>query len=211
VGIVEEMVDGSVGEETRHAVERAIEVLIELGATVQRVSLPLLYEGQAVHTAVVDTEAASYHRERLLTSYLQYEYNTRVRLMVGALLPSGMQTLATRVRASIGKQVLDALEHVDILVGATSAGPAEQIPTETGIFSKEDAMEKLFKRSGRVGTTAFNMAGTPAASIPCGFSGEGLPLGFHIAGRRFEEGMVLKVADAYQRVTDWHRKRPTFA
>jgi len=44
--------------------------------------------------------------------------------------------------------------------------------------------------------------------VPCGFTPEGLPMGLQIIGRPFDEATVLRVADAYQRVTDWHTRRP---
>ncbi|MBI4310301.1 MAG: hypothetical protein HY681_00860 [Chloroflexi bacterium] len=205
VGVVEEMLDDSYEAETRKAVEAAISVLGELGASVERVSLPLIRTALGVHSAVVDAEAASYHRGRLMDRYFDYDYNTRLRILVGALLPAGMHTLATRARAAIGKQVLDALEKYDVLVGATSVGGAAKLATGTGINSKADALSKLY---GRPGTTAFNMSGSPAISVPCGFNPAGMPLGFHIGGRLFDEATVLRVAHAYQQATDWHQRRP---
>ncbi len=60
-------------------------------------------------------------------------------------------------------------------------------------------------------TRVFNLTGHPAASVPCGFTAEGLPIGLHVIGRAFDEATVLRVADAYQRATDWHRRRPPLA
>jgi aspartyl-tRNA(Asn)/glutamyl-tRNA(Gln) amidotransferase subunit A len=60
-------------------------------------------------------------------------------------------------------------------------------------------------------TRVFNLSGHPAASIPGGFTPEGLPVGLQIVGRPFDEATVLRVADAYQRVTDWHTRRPSLA
>jgi aspartyl-tRNA(Asn)/glutamyl-tRNA(Gln) amidotransferase subunit A len=57
-------------------------------------------------------------------------------------------------------------------------------------------------------TRPFNATGHPAASIPCGFTAGGLPVGLQIVGRALDESAVLRVADAYQRVTDWHLRRP---
>jgi aspartyl-tRNA(Asn)/glutamyl-tRNA(Gln) amidotransferase subunit A len=54
----------------------------------------------------------------------------------------------------------------------------------------------------------FNIAGIPAISLPCGFSGEGLPIGLQIAGRPFDEATVLRAAFAYECATDWHRRAP---
>jgi aspartyl-tRNA(Asn)/glutamyl-tRNA(Gln) amidotransferase subunit A len=54
----------------------------------------------------------------------------------------------------------------------------------------------------------FNIFGLPAISIPCGFSKSGLPIGLMIAGPRFSEGMVLALANAYEKATQWHTKKP---
>ena len=57
-------------------------------------------------------------------------------------------------------------------------------------------------------TRPFNLTGFPAITLPCGFSGEGLPVGLQLAGRPFEETTVLLAAHAYEQSTEWHRKRP---
>jgi aspartyl-tRNA(Asn)/glutamyl-tRNA(Gln) amidotransferase subunit A len=56
--------------------------------------------------------------------------------------------------------------------------------------------------------TPFNIFGLPAISIPCGFSASGLPIGLMIAGPRFSEGKVLALANAYEKASQWHLKRP---
>jgi aspartyl-tRNA(Asn)/glutamyl-tRNA(Gln) amidotransferase subunit A len=47
-----------------------------------------------------------------------------------------------------------------------------------------------------------------ALAVPCGFTGEGLPIGLSIYGKAFQEDMVLRVGYAFQQATDWHRRRP---
>jgi aspartyl-tRNA(Asn)/glutamyl-tRNA(Gln) amidotransferase subunit A len=54
----------------------------------------------------------------------------------------------------------------------------------------------------------FNVLGIPALSLPCGFSKSGLPIGLMIAGPRFSEGKVLALAHAYERATEWHKRKP---
>jgi aspartyl-tRNA(Asn)/glutamyl-tRNA(Gln) amidotransferase subunit A len=57
-------------------------------------------------------------------------------------------------------------------------------------------------------TYPFNMTQQPAASIPCGFTTDGLPIGLQIVGARHDDGRVLAAAHAFQQVTDWHLRRP---
>lgn len=57
----------------------------------------------------------------------------------------------------------------------------------------------------------FNLTQQPALSVPCGFSTAGLPIGLQIVGPRHADALVLRVGQAYQAVTDWHRRVPTLA
>jgi aspartyl-tRNA(Asn)/glutamyl-tRNA(Gln) amidotransferase subunit A len=57
-------------------------------------------------------------------------------------------------------------------------------------------------------TPPFDVYGLPAISVPCGFSKSGLPIGLMIAGPRFSEGKVLALAQAYERATEWHKRKP---
>jgi aspartyl-tRNA(Asn)/glutamyl-tRNA(Gln) amidotransferase subunit A len=59
-------------------------------------------------------------------------------------------------------------------------------------------------------TIPVNLAGVPAISVPCGFSG-GLPVGLQLIGKPFGEAELLKAAHAYQQSTDHHLKRPQLA
>jgi Asp-tRNA(Asn)/Glu-tRNA(Gln) amidotransferase A subunit family amidase len=58
-------------------------------------------------------------------------------------------------------------------------------------------------------TYPWNITGQPAASVPCGFTREGLPVGLQIVGRRFADAIVLKAAAAFEQVRPWNEKRPS--
>ena len=55
-------------------------------------------------------------------------------------------------------------------------------------------------------TMPFNLAGIPAISFPCGFTGNTLPIGLQVVGKPFEEATILRIAYAYQQLTDWHKR-----
>jgi aspartyl-tRNA(Asn)/glutamyl-tRNA(Gln) amidotransferase subunit A len=55
----------------------------------------------------------------------------------------------------------------------------------------------------------FNFTGQPAASVPCGFNSEGLPVGLQIVGDRFQEDVVLRAAAAFEKARPWRDSRPT--
>ncbi len=89
-------------------------------------------------------------------------------------------------------------EQVDILALPTMREPAPLI--------SETVNEKHQRAHSNTG--AFNHFGTPAMTVPCGFSKDGLPIGLQLVGAAFREPMVLSIAYAYQQSTDWHQRTP---
>jgi len=57
-------------------------------------------------------------------------------------------------------------------------------------------------------TIPVNLAGIAGISIPCGLTGNSLPIGLQVIAGPFEEGKVLQTAFAYEQNTDWHFKKP---
>jgi aspartyl-tRNA(Asn)/glutamyl-tRNA(Gln) amidotransferase subunit A len=64
------------------------------------------------------------------------------------------------------------------------------------------------RRAWIVLTPLFNLTGQPAATVPCGFTSDGLPIGLQIVGRRFDEAMVLRASAAFEAARPWAQKRP---
>ena len=97
------------------------------------------------------------------------------------------------------------LEQVDLL-----AGPTEPVTAPRLLANNVQAGER------KVGTVtaltqytrAYNITGFPAISVPCGFDESGLPIGFQLAGRPFDDATVLRAAHAYEQATDWGEQRP---
>ena len=75
----------------------------------------------------------------------------------------------------------------------------------------ERASDPLQMYLADVFTVSANLAGLPAISVPCGFTGSGLPIGLQLTGRRFDEATILRIADAYERDTAWSTKQPPIA
>src|SRR5262249_29302483 len=69
---------------------------------------------------------------------------------------------------------------------------------------------ELLMHFGR-NTRAFNYLGLPAFSVPCGFTPNGLPVGFQLVGRPFDEALLFRAARAYERETGWARQAPSIA
>jgi aspartyl-tRNA(Asn)/glutamyl-tRNA(Gln) amidotransferase subunit A len=96
------------------------------------------------------------------------------------------------------RNIRTIFEQVDILLLPTMREPAPLISeTVAGTHHRP-----------RSNVSAFNQFGTPAITVPCGFSKDGLPVGLQIAGPAYGEPVVLAAAYAYQQATDWHTKKP---
>ena len=113
---------------------------------------------------------------------------------------------AERLRTAYWQRLRVFLEQYDHLITPTSGAPAfrldEPLPTEIGGKTVERFYDTLMT------TYAFSIAGLPALSLPCGLTGDGLPVGFQIVGRRFREDMVLEAAAAYAGAHPEHTVRP---
>ena len=193
--------------EVREAVSQAARVLEKLGARVEEVSLPLVPLAGAVFMALADSDGAGLHLASLRSRPDDYDRATRRRLLTAALLPTAVHQQATRARALIRAQVLDALGPCHALLSPTSPRPAPLITqTAAPITSKEEVAGRFFAR--RSYTTPASLAGVPALAVPCGFNAAGLPLSLQLMGRRFDEATLLRVGHAFEQATEWHHRRP---
>ena len=207
VGVIQERVDTeAVDPEVRDNVVQAIAVLGEMGADIQDVSIPLIVDSAAISNTIILTDAAGVHRQGIDEHLGEYDHNIQIRLLVGSIIPAQAHQKAVKLRQVLRQQILDVLEKVDVLVMPTSSIPASPIPTKAGIGSKQEVLDGLAGR--RSFTAPFNVANTPALSINCGFTSQQLPVGFQIAGKPFDEGILFRVAHAYEQATDWHTRRP---
>lgn len=207
IGVLREKVaEGGLTPEVRGTIESAVSQLGELGATVREISIPIVENAGAVSKCITDMDGASVHYERLKTRAAEYDHNTRVRLLTAILTPAQAYYKAQKARTLIRNAVLEALEEVDVIALPTSPTVAPLLPSEAGIKSQEEANGRI---SGvRNFTGAFNVANVPALSIPCGFSADNLPLSLQMVGKPMADGLLMRVAHAYQQATDWHLRRP---
>jgi aspartyl-tRNA(Asn)/glutamyl-tRNA(Gln) amidotransferase subunit A len=190
-----------VTEEVRAAVMAAVDVLADAGAEVAEVVVPYAKQAKDANHITMVSEAYSYHRDDLVNRWGDYGRYTRRSLVRGALLAAGDYAQAQRFRAFFRRAVAELFASYDVLVTPTSPTPA---PRADSLSPEKQLRSPSF-------TGPWNLTGLPALAIPCGFSSSGLPLSMQVIGRPFAEGTVLRAADAYQRVTDWHLKVPSVA
>ena len=209
LGVVREMTwPEGINAEVHAALSTAIEVLKSLGARVEDVSLELARFAVPLQMLTSDSDIAS----MMLTKYLRTHYSdldvgTRTRLAAGALVPSAVYHRAMRARVLVRREVLNVMRDYDALISPTNLNPPGRIEaTVEKVESAEDMAHRILLR--RISTYPFSMANTPALSVPCGYTTNGLPMAMQIAAKPFDESMVFRVGHAYERATEWHRRHP---
>jgi aspartyl-tRNA(Asn)/glutamyl-tRNA(Gln) amidotransferase subunit A len=189
------------------ALARAMSVLTDRGAVVTPVTLPLMDQINAYGAIVSRVEAATIHAQWMRTSPEAYGAHISGRMYPGYAIPAPYYVESLSRRGPVLKAFAQAVfSQVDVLATPTIR---TCLPTlaETDIDHGPPGTEHRFLAVS-ANTRPFNYLGLPAISVPCGFDRNGCPIGLQIAGRPFAEGRVLKVADAYQRDTDWHWRLP---
>jgi aspartyl-tRNA(Asn)/glutamyl-tRNA(Gln) amidotransferase subunit A len=189
------------------ALEHAVAVLVARGATVQQVALPMMDAVTTYGSIISRVEAATIHAQWMRERAGEYGIHISGRMYGGYAIPATYYVEALSRRGPVLKQFAkEVFSQVDVLITPTIRSC---LPTleETDIDHGPPGTEVRFMAVS-ANTRPFNYLGLPAVSVNCGFDPNGLPIGLQIAGRPFAEARVLKVADAYQRDTDFHLRRP---
>ncbi len=191
--------------EVRAAWQAALLVLKEEGAEVVDIELPR--PTMEMYRGIQTPEASLAHMERgWFNDHLDaYGERTRQRLLGGQTIAAVDYLRAQAQRRAFSSVIRAAMQPIQALVLPTlpiPAIPIEQADTDIDIDGvTENATVALLRL-----TMPFNLAGLPAISLPCGFTSNGLPIGLQLAGKPFEETLILRIAHAYQQLTDWHRR-----
>ncbi len=191
--------------EVERAFEDAVAVLRTLGATPVEVELPRVRYAGIASSVIMSAEVSTVHARWIHQRGGDYGDDVRARIEAGLAVDAIEYLRAQRLRRWIAEEVAATFQNVDVLICPTTPQVATRI---------DGGLEALNDPAPAVADGPFNLLrlfaliGTPAISVPCGFSPRGLPIGLTLAGRAYDEVTVLRAAAAYERVTDWHRRRP---
>jgi aspartyl-tRNA(Asn)/glutamyl-tRNA(Gln) amidotransferase subunit A len=181
--------------------EDATAALESLGASAIEVSLPLWSEASFATIVTLASDAVAYHRPNVGTRWAEYFSATRALLAQGSLLSAADYVQAGRVRRAAQRRLRRLFGEVDLIVSPT---------TTSGAFAydEHDVLPDLEAVDATLLTGYWSAVGYPALAVPMGFTADGLPLSRQVAGRPFDEALVLRAGDAYQRITNWHVQEP---
>ena len=207
VGMIRELLYSDIVEsEVRDGILAAGAVLEELGATAEEVSMPVTAHCGTMGTVLINTESAAVYHDWTRDRLREFSRSNRTVLLSGSIMPAQAYYKVQKLREMLRREMLDALKDYDVLILPTARRCAPPVDEDQPLTSKQ-----MVRDLALVMTRPFNLAGTPAISINCGFSSAGLPIGLQIGGRPFDESTVLKVAHAYEQHTPWNTMRPPTA
>jgi len=224
VGVPQEYFVEGTDPEITLAVQEALKTYESLGARIEELSLPHTEYATATYYILATAEASSNlarydgvgygHRTEASDNIVEMFSRTRNegfgeevkrRIMLGTyVLSAGFYDAyylkGQRVRTLMKQDFDKAFETCDIIVTPTSPTPAFKIGEKT-----QDPLQMYLSD---IFTISANLAGIPGISIPCGFTGHGLPIGLQILGKNFEEAKLLQAAYAYEQTNDFRSKEP---
>jgi aspartyl-tRNA(Asn)/glutamyl-tRNA(Gln) amidotransferase subunit A len=224
VGVPREFFGEGMEPSVAESVKKAIVEIEKLGVKIKEVSLPSMPYALAAYYVLTPAEVSanlarydgmrygkSARKNILYEAYARtrgqfFGAEVKRRIMLGTyVLSAGYYDAyyqkAKSAQLAIKRGFAKIFEQVDLLATPTSPTVAFTLG------SKVDNPLALYLAD--INTVPVNIAGLPAISIPCGFAG-GLPVGLQLIAKSWEEATMLRLAYAYEQVTEWHNKKPQF-
>lgn len=224
LGVPREYFGAGLDAEVKQAVYAAIDRLADMGLDVVEISLPHTEYAISCYYIIATAEASSnlarydgvrYTSRSAHSATLRQMYQrtrdegfgaeVKRRIMLGTyVLSAGYYDAyylkAQKVRTLIRRDFDEAFQQCHVIVAPTSPTVAFRLGERT-----DDPLQMYL---ADIYTVTANLAGIPGISIPCGLSGDGLPIGLQFLGRHFDEARLLCLAHAYERAHPFHQKPP---
>jgi aspartyl-tRNA(Asn)/glutamyl-tRNA(Gln) amidotransferase subunit A len=224
LGVPRKMLEQGVDDSVRGCFYAALEILRKRGAEIIDIDLPHARYAISTYYFIATAEASSnlarfdgvrygYRAEDSHDLRSMYEKTrsrgfgaeVKRRIMLGTyVLSAGYYDAyylkAQQVRTLVRRDYEHAFQTVDAVAMPTSPTPAFKIGERV-----EDPLQLYLVD---VFTVSANLAGLPAVSVPCGLTAERLPIGLQMTGKPFDEATLLRIADSYERDTNWWKERP---
>jgi aspartyl-tRNA(Asn)/glutamyl-tRNA(Gln) amidotransferase subunit A len=166
----------------------------------------------AIKVCTSRVENAAAHDPYLRTRASDYSKATLHSYISALLTPATTYVMAQRARRIVCDEFDKLLQERQVLILPTLPFAAPSIEEcESGWIDIDG--KKTRRQDARGGLESlccipFNVTGLPAISVCCGFSKGGMPIGLQIAAGSFQEPLLLQIAHAYERLTEWHKRRP---
>ena len=227
IGIPKNFLGEGIDEDVKQRVLETAKQYEAMGAVIGEFEMPIVKFAIPTYYIIATAEASSnlsrydgikygYRAEQfddLVDLYVQsrsegFGMEVKRRIMLGSfVLSSGYYDAyykkGLRAKTLIKKAFDEAFEQFDMILAPTA-------PT-TAFPIGQNSNDPLKLYLGDIYTAMVNIAGLPGLSAPCGFDRQGLPVGFQLIGRAFDETRLLQAAYAFQRETDFHKQFPVLS
>ena len=194
-----------VDPEVEAAVRASVQVFAELGVYVDEIAIEELDDATALRArgSLTPVEAYLNFGRELEADGGAFDPAIRSRIMPGKDMPAIDFVDIRRRRDRLRERFADSTRDIDALLTPTVplVAPAVDEVAEPDSFA---ATNLLMLRN----TAVVNLLGSCALSLPCGFTRGGLPIGLQLIAPAFGEKQVLRLGQAYEQATDWHRRHP---
>jgi aspartyl-tRNA(Asn)/glutamyl-tRNA(Gln) amidotransferase subunit A len=224
IGLPKEYFAEGMSRDVANAIEKALDEYRKLGAQTVEISLPNAPLAIPVYYVLAPAEASSNlsrfdgvrygHRAQAYSDLVDMYRKSRAegfgaevkrRILIGTYVLShgyydAYYIKAQKLRRLIAQDFAQAYQRCDIIMGPTTPTVAFNLGEKSG-----DPIQMYLSD---IYTSAANLTGLPAMSIPAGFGDKNRPVGLHIIGNYFNEAHMLNVAHQYQQATGWHQQSP---
>ena len=204
IGLDEGYVTNGVDSQLSRAVLDGVRVLEGLGAEIVDVKMPDVDRYLPSWHVLCPAEALDAHRQYYPSRRDDYGPFFRDWLDKGAKVSGADYAQANNMRAECNGLIREALQDVDVLACPSTIGPAHPVTPEALYGPLDDNRGTAFQRF----TVPYDFNGAPTLSVPCGFSGDGLPLSLQFVGKHLAEPLLCRIGHTYEQATDWHTRRP---
>jgi aspartyl-tRNA(Asn)/glutamyl-tRNA(Gln) amidotransferase subunit A len=195
IGIPRDFYFEHVDDKVEALVREAVGVFRSLGAEVREVSIPNLHETLEAQRLTLAAEAYAVHRERLKSEPEKYDDHVIERLLNGEDLEAYRYVEAQQRKLRSREEFVRVLGDVEVILTPSVPISATEIgQRQTSIGGHEEAVYSALTRF----TGPTNLNGLPSLSVPCGFTGSGLPTGLQLIGRPFDEANLYRFGHAYE-------------
>ncbi|MHB9090416.1 MAG: amidase, partial [Chloroflexota bacterium] len=208
LAVLREYVDDPLDPEILAGFLAAVDVLRGLGLHIEEVSVPEVRFTMGASTAIQSVECTAYHEDNLRTRPQDYGPDIRDRLELGLHIAGTDYVRGQRIRRQLTERFGEVFrEHDAVLFPMVPITAPVLHQTTVDLAGEVRPIGPVIVQHTRL----FNMLGTPAASVPCGFSKAGLPFAFQVGSGPFREAVPLAIAHAFQGATDYHKRVPPVA
>ncbi len=188
------------------AVMAALETFTGLGARVVDIEVEGIHGNISAQLTVEACEPSTYHQRWLRERPQDYGEDVQLLLQAGELHLATHYLQAQRYRALLRARFLEAFKSVDVFICPTLPFTATRVG-ETLVEISEGVPEDMLSAIMQF-TGVPSLTGLPSLNVPCGFDGDGLPIGMQVIGRPFDEATLFRVGAAFQGATDFHTRAP---